>query len=259
MKVLLIDVGNTRIKWQLVVARRGGTLRSAAWNGRNLDAVATRLCAGAAGATAVYVCSVAERRSGPALRRAARRAGLPRPVFVRSARKAAGVTNAYREAWRLGVDRWMALIGARALYPDRAICIIDIGTAMTVDLMDRKGRHRGGAIIPGPRMMVESLLSRTAQIRERAGLGRRVASRRNVAGLFARDTQRGLKAGATHACAAFIEHAWLEASALLRERPVLLLTGGAAELVGRRFRGRANFVDDLVLQGLAVLANTASR
>src|SRR5208337_55868 len=99
----------------------------------------------------------------------ARRAGWSPPRWVRSDARAAGIRNAYHEPWRLGVDRWVALIGARDFFPGHALLIVSVGTAMTIDLLDARGRHRGGLITPGPRLMIDALLERTAGIRRRAG------------------------------------------------------------------------------------------
>src|SRR4029077_2103024 len=116
-----------------------------------------------------------------------------------------GVRNGYAETWRLGADRWVAMLGAHARYPGRALWVVDVGTALTVDLLDEHGRHRGGLLVPGPALMVESLLRRTAGIRKRAGFGATAIGRRARAGfgagrpiaaaLFGRSTRAGLLAG----------------------------------------------------------------
>jgi type III pantothenate kinase len=190
-----------------------------------------------------------------ALRRAFRAAGAPAPRFVQSPRRAAGVINGYRVPQRLGVDRWLGLVAARDRYPASPVCVIGIGTAMTVDLLDRHGRHRGGAIAPGPQLMVSALLAHTALIRARAAQGRVPVRQR----LFATDTRAAIAGGSLHACAALIPHALLEARGLLGARPRLLLTGGAADAVRRAAGLRVRVVDDLVLRGLAVLARRRTR
>jgi type III pantothenate kinase len=195
-----------------------------------------------------------------ALRGAARRTANPRPQYVRSTRRSAGVRNGYLQTWRLGADRWVAMLGARALHPGRALCIVDVGTALTLDLLDAHGQHRGGLLVPGPTLMVESLLSNTAGIRRRAG---RPSARGNArptgAALFGRSTRAGLLAGSTAACAALIERALGEARATLRARPRLLLAGGAASQVAPLLRVPYVRADQLVLHGLALLASLDSR
>jgi type III pantothenate kinase len=158
---------------------------------------------------------------------------------------------------------------------------------MTIDLLNAAGRHLGGSIVPGPRLMIESLLERTAGIRRRAGgraatasfdlalgvahsQGARRARQRKGAGpgssanraapvaLFARDTHAALLAGARQACAGLIERALREARLELGRRPRVILSGGAADAITPLLHGRYRREDDLVLRGLAVLATDAA-
>ncbi|WOD08774.1 type III pantothenate kinase [Marinomonas sp. GJ51-6] len=78
--------------------------------------------------------------------------------------QACGVTNAYFEPVRLGVDRWLGVIAAHHLYKGDVV-IVDAGTAIKVDLVSRDGKHLGGYIVPGLSMMEKALLSNTARIR----------------------------------------------------------------------------------------------
>jgi type III pantothenate kinase len=199
----------------------------------------------------ILVCSVAGADVDRRIRRAARAAALPPPRFVRSARRAGGVINAYAEPWRLGVDRWLALIGARHAFPGEALCLVSVGTALTVDLLAADGRHLGGAIVPGPALMVQTLLERTAGIRRRARGGAGV--RRS---LFARDTRAAIEAGARHACAGVVERALAEAGRRLGRRPRLVIAGGGAATLLPLLRGRRpQRRDDLVMRGLLVLGS----
>jgi type III pantothenate kinase len=247
---LLIDAGNSRVKWRLLKAGRAGRVQAMAWSEANAARVARRIMRSGGAAARTMVCSVVSVSRERALRSAARAARLPPPLFIRSARRAAGVRNGYLDTWRLGADRWVAMIGARALLPARALCIVDIGTAMTIDLVDAAGRHRGGLLVPGPTLMVEALLQHTAGIRRRAGRQARTASR----AVFAHSTQGGLQSGSELAAAALIEYALREAAALLGRRPRLLLAGGGAARIASRLKAKAIRVDDLVLRGLGVLA-----
>ena len=255
MSVLLIDAGNTRLKWALLRGTRLGRARALGWNARSMDRVARTVLR--TRAERVLVCSVAGAAFERALRRAARAAGHRSPQFVRSTRRAAGVRNGYVETWRLGADRWVAMLGASALFAGRALCVVDIGTAFTLDLLDRQGRHRGGLIVPGPTLMVDSLLQDTAGIRRRAG--RNVRAMRRPGSAFGRSTRAGLLAGSAMACAALVERALREARRELGHRPLLLLSGGGAAQVAPLLTVAHRRVEGLVLHGLAVLARLESR
>jgi type III pantothenate kinase len=172
-----------------------------------------------------------------------------RPEFLRSSRSTAGVINGYRDVWRLGADRWVAAVGAFHLARGRDVLVANVGTALTVDLVSATGRHRGGAIIPGPATMVESLLSGTHGIRRRAR-GVRASAR----SLFAADTASALAAGSRFAAAAFIDRAAREAASALGSRPLLLLSGGGAAELRPLLQYPVRVVPDLVLRGLAACA-----
>jgi type III pantothenate kinase len=273
MSLLLLDVGNTRLKWALLrepylrgapfAARGALTLQQLRGPRSRLIPLFAALAQSGLQLRA-YVCNVAGAPIERALQSAARRTGLGKLDFVRSAAAAGGVLNGYREVWRLGADRWVGMIGARHQYPNMDLCIVSIGTAMTIDLLDASGRHVGGSIIPGPQLMIDSLLIGTAGIARRAGgrgAVRDVDRARDTDGttasrLFAHDTRGALLAGARHTCAAAIEHARREAGRQLGRRPRLLLGGGAMEAIVPLLESPYRRENDLILRGLAVIAGT---
>jgi type III pantothenate kinase len=266
-ELLLLDSGNSRLKWVLshspyrrgqVFAARGVLELSSV---RRSAAGLVRVLRAAGGGVRIQACNVAGGQVERQIRLAARRVGLSPPRFARSSAAAAGVRNGYREAWRLGADRWVALVGARYEYPGQALCLVGIGSALTIDLLDAAGRHRGGSIIPGPQMMIESLLNYTAGIRRRAGvpaavLAHALSAKPSAAdkSLFAHATRTALLSGARHACAALIERAVAQSRAQVGRRPRLIIAGGAAEAITPYLSIVHGRDDDLVLRGLAVLA-----
>jgi type III pantothenate kinase len=247
VSILLVDIGNTRVKWAQVVNGRLTRQRAAVHEGWRAEDFAQVVLARARGIERVIVASVAGAQVDRRLIAAARRASGVVPEFVVSARRLGGVTTAYAQPWRLGVDRFVAVIGARELAPRRAVCVVDVGTAVTIDLVDPRARHVGGAIIPGPRLMVESLLRNTSGILKRSG------GRSSGRTLFARDTRAAMQLGARYAVAAVVDRAVQEARAALGVPPRLLLTGGAAPAIQPLVRSAHSNVPDLVLRGLAAL------
>jgi type III pantothenate kinase len=246
---LLVDVGNTRIKWARLHRGRLGRQHAAPYSRWRASDFSREIFAHCAGVTRIVVASVAGDAAARALRRAALRTLRIEPQFAATSARAAQVRNAYGEPWRLGVDRWVAVIGAHHLQPRRAACVVDIGTAMTIDLVDSNGRHHGGMILPGPQLMVASLLHNTSGIRWRA------AARTHLkTSPFARDTRQGLELGARLATAAAIDRAWRAATQELGEAPRLIVTGGAAAAISAQLDSPHRIIPDLVLRGLAVLA-----
>ena len=250
MAVLLVDVGNTRIKWARFDGRDIGRGHAAVHSGWSAATYARRLFGTGPRPGRLWVTSVAGGRVNRTLATAARRAGVAM-TFVSVPRSGGGVRVGYLEPWRLGSDRFVAAVGAHALFPRSAVCVVGVGTAMTIDLIGADGRHRGGAMIPAPALMVETLFTRTHGIQRRA----RGGSRGGGTGLFARSTRQGVMQGARYAAAALIDRAVAEARVLLSGRkPLVVLTGGEAAAVRPLLKRGGVLVPDLVLQGLAVLS-----
>ncbi|MBS0579254.1 MAG: type III pantothenate kinase [Proteobacteria bacterium] len=251
MSQIVVDIGNTRIKWARVDGRRPGATHAATharWTAKDF---ARRLFV--AGVERALVASVAGADVNRALSGGARRAAVSL-TFVTVPTRAAGVTVGYAEPWRLGVDRFAAMVGAHHLFRGVPLCVAGVGTALTVDLLGARGRHWGGAIIPAPALMVSTLLEQTAGIKRRA----RGGGTRGGAGLFGRSTRDAIVQGARYAAAATIDRAVDEAERLLRARPLVVLTGGEAPLVRPLLHSHCVGVADLTLRGLAVLSSSTA-
>jgi type III pantothenate kinase len=248
--LLLVDIGNTRIKWARLADGQMGKQHAAAnagWDARQYARVIGR--GWSRGEGRIVVSSVAGNQTHQLLVAAARQAGAPAPEFVASERSAAGLTTEYLDPWRLGVDRFVGAIGAHHLASGQPVCVVNVGTAMTIDLVDGSGRHRGGAIVPGPALMVDSLLTQTNGIRRRATGGPS-----GITSLFARTTRTAIGQGALYAAAAVIDRAIEEARGQLGSRPLVLLTGGGSAAIKPLIRNSSVSLPDLVLHGLAVWA-----
>ena len=158
-----MDVGNSRIKWGVLdngAVRRTGHISQQRVKEQGLAALTSRLPRDVDTVLVSNVAgtSFATRLSGVV--------GMHCDVdvhFARSEREACGVTNSYRQPRRLGVDRWVAMIGAWAEF-GKSCLVVDAGTAMTIDALDGEGRHLGGQIIPGVGLMATSLAGETSDI-----------------------------------------------------------------------------------------------
>lgn len=246
---LLIDIGNTRVKWTVQRGMRLGRVRAMP-HGRDATVVRRVLLSAPRGIRRVVAVNVAGTSFERALAKAAReRFDLP-VELIRSTRQAGGVRNGYRETWRLGADRWVGAIGARSIARGKAVVVANAGTALTVDAVSAAGQHLGGVIVPGPATMVDTMLSGTHGIRRRARGGKA-----SVRTLFATNTASALAAGAVQASAALVDRAVGEAKRELGSRPILLLTGGGARGIAPHIKSAHRIVPDLVLRGLAAIAD----
>jgi len=193
------------------------------------------------------VSNVSGPRMADVVRTATSREWKIEPEFVTASAAAGGVRNAYSQPAQLGVDRWLAVIGAHALERG-AVCVVSVGTALTIDGIDAGGRHLGGLIVPGPDLMISSLLHGTSDIAQRAQQG----GTRD--GLFADNTLGAIRQGAEQALGALVERAVEAMRRELSQTPQLLLTGGASSRLEKSIGLPYRVVADLVLQGLAVIA-----
>jgi type III pantothenate kinase len=242
-KVLLIDSGNSRLKWAMLSERGLATAQSTAtehWQD-------SPLVADLRGASRVLIANVAGPLRASALAAAVRDHAGVEPEFVRVVAETAGVRQAYAEPARLGVDRWVAMIAARASHSGD-LCVVDVGTAMTIDAVDATGRHLGGLITPGPDLMISSLFANTGDL-EAFGTGGHAGG-----GRFADNTRGAIWQGCEQALAALVDRCVESMAAGPAGSARLIVTGGAAGRILPLLRAPYTEVRDLVLQGLAILS-----
>lgn len=163
------------------------------------------------------------------------------------ARSVAGVSNGYEEFARLGLDRWLAVVGAFELAKN-ACLVLDFGTAVTADFVSADGQHLGGFICPGMPLMRDQLRTHTRRIRyddlsaEQALLQRKPG----------RTTVEAVERGCLLMMRGFVLTQLELAREYWGEDFEVFLTGGDASLV-RDMVPDARVVQDLVFVGLAVV------
>ncbi len=243
---LLIDIGNTRIKWAHL-DESGLSEQSAAphtdWTSRQLS---ERMLNFDETPVRVLVSNVSGPRMAGLLSEALRQRWQIDAIFAASSPQACGVRNGYSDYRKLGVDRWLGMIAAHAM-ESRSACVVSVGTAMTIDGVTAAGDHLGGVIVPGPDLMCSSLMRNTSDIQKHSQDGLIDGE------LFASNTLGAVRQGAVHALAALIERAIDSMRQKLQEPPVVLLTGGAAMDVRPFIAAPCTVVPDLVIRGLATL------
>jgi type III pantothenate kinase len=246
--LLLIDIGNTRIKWARLNDGQLGEQFAAVHANWTRDDFISQVLGSGPIAQRVLIANVGGKRMGELAQGALAASWRLEPAFMHSPAAAAGIRNAYPEPAKLGVDRWLGMLGGRSLEAG-AICVVSVGTAMTIDGLDAAGNHLGGVIVPGPELMVSSLLKNTSDIARRAAGG----STREQ--LFADNTLGAIQQGSIQALAALVDRAVETMQLQLGQRPALLLTGGASPRLSGLVRSPARDIPDLVLRGLAIAAS----
>lgn len=242
---LLIDLGNSRLKWALHgpgLWRTDAALLDKQDIAPLLDTVWDKI----ATPEKVVVCSVSTPERLRALEQWVQARWSVAPRIVRAQTEQLGVRNRYRQPEQLGVDRWVALIGARGLTTSAA-CVVDCGTAVTVDALSAEGEFLGGAVFPGLRLLRDSLVQGTAGIPATEG---------DATDCLARSTADGVAAGTLFGLAGAVERLIDEYRRTLGDTMQVFLTGGDAPALAARLRAAHTPVPDLVLKGLARIADT---
>lgn len=251
--LLLIDAGNTRVKWAMAHADTDTPGRWLAGGGvahADLGTLAAAWRDAGGPVSRAVLSNVAGAATEAALADAIAAAFGEAPVLERfaSVPELAGVRNGYRDPHRLGCDRFASLIGARALFPDRPLVVATCGTATTVDALDADGFFPGGMILPGLGTMAQSLAGRTAQLPRIAD----TALAGGPPGCIADHTEAAIAAGCVAAQAGAIERAVAAHAARSGATPLCILSGGAAAYVAPSLRIGHQSIPQLVLAGLHV-------
>lgn len=211
---LLIDIGNTRVKWALIDQQILVKGDADDWSAleKHKDAIHS-----------AWISCVGNDSIFKKVAKQVREICGIKPFSVKVTSSACGLVNQYKNLERLGVDRWIAAIGARALRPSGELIVIDVGTAVTIDCVDAKSNYLGGVILPGFAMMHDSLVGQTAGIS---------SLRQDTVGVIGKNTQECVNAGAHYGLVGAIERVVSEMQADLGSESMdLLITGGDAGLV----------------------------
>ncbi|MFT7223511.1 MAG: type III pantothenate kinase [Cellvibrionaceae bacterium] len=250
--ILEVDIGNSRIKWRVVESDR---------------TVSTAGC----GSHRDYSQSLGDLTPAPEMIRVAsvvpdleesfrewclEQWGLE-PKFAQVSHLCSGVTNAYVDVSQMGVDRWSAIVAAFD-HHQTACLVIDVGSALTVDLLQADGHHIGGYIVPGLSLMREALLRHTGRVKTFS-----IDYHGNCSP--GQSTQEAVAAGLRMMHLGLITQALIRLLSEEDSPPVLAITGGAAEvllvslkiaLAEQGLSGKVSSVELnpwLVMDGLALL------
>jgi type III pantothenate kinase len=239
---LLIDMGNSRLKWGLhkhnTITSGSPVLYSSSFKEQLLsiwgeiarpDCILIS-CVNESGGLEVLHQVILQLWPGINIRR------------VKSLAEGYGVKNAYKHPEKLGVDRWLAMLASCKFYPF-STCIVSCGTAVTIDFLDMEGQHLGGLIAPGLTLMKKSLAQGAENLE--------FFERQFPLGL-ADNTEAATYSGTLFSIVGLIEHVVFKNPGFQ-----LILAGGDAEAIDKELPLDAIIQVDLVLHGLAVVANAA--
>ncbi len=233
---LLIDMGNTRLKWAVASNDQiisGLPLLNKEINQANLEKCWQKV----PHPKRIAISCVNNIMLDPVISIIQKLWQSTDIVLVKSQAQALGVINAYSQPDKLGVDRWLALLAAWQIYR-QASCIVDCGTAITLDLIDAEGHHLGGLICPGLTLMEKSLeIGTTALFVDGTTI---------PATTLAKNTESAIHNGTLLAAIGLIEHV------LVKSNPntQLILTGGDAPFIAEQLDLPCIVDPEIVLRGL---------
>ena len=235
-RLLLVDRGNSGLKWLFLAAQE------APRRGRDM-AELPAIAATEEGVTPALIASVADEQANGDLVAELTARGFA-PWLATSPAALGALRNSYEQPERMGVDRWLAMVAARHRHAGR-LCVVDAGSALTIDFVDSEGRHEGGFIIPGAALMRRALFQDTDRVRFDASVDAELAPGCSTA----EAVNNGLllaQAGAVRLALATAEAGG--------DTPRVFFCGGGAASLERAMDCTVARVPDLVFEGLVLQA-----
>ena len=239
---LLMDIGNSRVKWKCHSNEIESQTKNIAYQSTSLitqldnDFAHTEFHI-----SKVYISNVAgDEIKSKVYQWVADRFNVE-PEFAVSLRESCGLISAYQQANQLGVDRFLAMIGAQTLN-NKPKVVVDSGTATTIDCINSNHKFMGGVILPGLDLMRISLSS-GADALDTTGSS-------TIMNLFATDTDDAILSGAKLATVSAIEVAVKNLSDFAGCEADCIITGGNGKVIESHLNIGADYQPDLVLKGL---------
>ena len=246
---LLVDIGNSSIKWCIESADGLQGFRSLPYDisilNNLLDAEWSRLDT----PEKIIVSNVAGQAVMNSINSISDKYWNVRPEYVSVSARACGVKNGYRDIRQLGTDRWAAVIAAWQIYK-KAACVVDCGTAMTIDAVSPAGEYLGGLIVPGPELMQRSLSVKTDALE--------VVTDFLETDEFSDNTEQGQYSGCILSLVALIEHMFGHMRKVFGNDPAGVASGSGFVLVEGLLTNNFEYHEDLVLKGLSFLSGDCS-
>ncbi|MDE0310346.1 MAG: type III pantothenate kinase [Acidiferrobacterales bacterium] len=239
---LLVDIGNQYVKW--LFGDRHGSFDSS-----SLESCITEYLRPLGGVTGIYFVNVAGTDVSERFRNCVRPIWGLDPVEIFSQPEQCGVKNCYRQVHQLGADRWVAAIAAWHTTRTATI-IVDCGTAVTVDALSDSAEFIGGSIMPGIGLAMDSLYRRAPGVRE--------SSDQMPAVIPATATTEAVATGVIFSSVGGIELLVDKYREVAGESSRLLITGGDAPIIQQHTSKKFEYMPNLVLEGISIIADSTS-
>lgn len=249
--ILLVDIGNARLKWAFYQEGLCANPEGIFHKGRSSEALLEETWQFISAPSSLWVSNVAGSSFQEALLTWARKRGQIPVHFARSLTKQCGIQNGYEKPEQLGVDRWLALLAARQ-HCSFPFCVVDYGSALTLDVVDQHGRHLGGHILPGWHVWIRALKVQFPHLE----LDESPPSLEQTCTL-ARNTMEGVKSGCLTSMLGTLHFLFHRLTETLGTSLQWVITGGDAPLLIPHLSFPVLHKPYLVLEGLGVYQRSA--
>ena len=241
MTILLVDAGNSRLKWsELDAAGNTSAQQARAYSGQPPLASFLALLDDYADLRHITLVHVLTPFFAESVEHLCQERGI-RLCIARSVEHAYGITSGYQQPHTLGADRFVGLVAARQLAQQAASIVIDCGTAVTIDAIDAAGRHLGGTILPGLQLSADALIARAQG---------KLSVSFDQPSIFADGTSRAVSGGCLFGLIGAIEGICARIQQTMAVPLVCIITGGDAERLRPLLQGDYVLQPDLLMQGL---------
>lgn len=238
---LLFDVGNSRIKW--AYSAQGEFVTTGSLPARDISpSILKRKFGEQSPPNSIWISNVGSSEVLDQLNQWFNSEMDLTPTIVKVSKHSCGIDNHYQSQDTLGVDRWLAAIGARSVVDQGHVIIVDAGTAVTIDWLSDSNQYEGGAIVPGVELMHDALTSRTAGVKSKFSWTQQI---------LGGSTVECVNSGISFALVGAIERIVSQLTKQIAAPVSMILTGGNAEPVSQRSDLAFIIENELVLLGVA--------
>ncbi len=249
---LVIDIGNSRLKWATISAGKFTFGGSHAYKNQDYLTVLASIWQAIHPET-VVIANVGGKEIAAAVENFAMQQWQCSVQFVKSELTGQGVKNGYATPLLLGADRWADVVAARA-FCKTAFCVFDAGTSITADVVTAEGELVGGTISPGLNLMCDSLVSRAEGLKFLQGTFFQ-GDKTYPAYLEAKDTQSAIANGALLTAIAFLEQSAINLQKTYSPSMRFFVTGGDAVYLMPHLGKAFEYQPYLALQGVDILSH----
>jgi type III pantothenate kinase len=234
---LFIDVGNSRLKWAQREKNALSPIQAINYQSFDFIGILEQFWKDLTTPSNVYISNVGKPDLNGLLSEWCEKVWDISPIFAQTNKKNCDILNGYENIQTLGIDRWLALIGSKP-YLSENLCVVDCGTAVTIDVLQINGLHLGGLILAGLQTSRDALTQKAAALKN-------IQFNQDVKDLnLAKNTHDGIALGTIYAVAGCIE------KVAATHQAKVILTGGDAIFIIPHLKCHFLHLPDLVLQGL---------